>query len=51
MGETKLIKAIQLAQSGNRSNARRLLLKIIQEYPGNEIAWLWLVDVCDKNDE
>ncbi|MCD4752469.1 MAG: tetratricopeptide repeat protein [Anaerolineaceae bacterium] len=51
MGETKLIKAIQLAQSGNRPNARRLLLKIIQEHPGNEIAWLWLVDVCDKNDE
>ena len=43
--------AIQLAQQGQKEAARSKLMQIIQTEPGNQVAWLWLVDTCDTDTE
>lgn len=40
----QLINAIRLAKAGEKDTARQMLLKIVQEEPYNELAWIWLVD-------
>jgi len=43
---SQLHDAVQLAQAGNRQEARRLLWQVVQAEPNNEIAWLWLASVA-----
>lgn len=42
----QLHEAIQLAQSGQRSEARRLLERIVQQEPDRAVAWMWLATVA-----
>ncbi|MBN2048703.1 MAG: hypothetical protein JW750_12730 [Anaerolineaceae bacterium] len=51
MGDNRLNEAIQLAQKGKKHEARRLLVGIIRDEPRNEYAWMWLIEVCDSDDE
>ncbi len=44
MPSEELIRAISLARAGEKDSARHILLKIVQEEPHNEMAWIWLVD-------
>jgi WD40 repeat protein len=37
-------KAVARAQSGDKANARRIFLEIVETDPLNESAWLWLAD-------
>lgn len=46
-----LQKAVQLAQSGQRDEARALLLEIVAENPNHEAAWLWLASVAGSQQE
>jgi len=43
---SQLHDAVQLAQAGERQEARRLLWQVVQSEPNNEIAWLWLASVA-----
>lgn len=43
---SQLHDAVQLAQTGRRQEARRLLWQVVQSEPNNEIAWLWLASVA-----
>jgi hypothetical protein len=40
--EQKLRAGIAAAQSGDRPTARRLLEQVVEGYPDNELAWIWL---------
>jgi hypothetical protein len=44
MPSEQLIRAINLAKSGQKDIARQILLKIVEQEPHNEMAWIWLVD-------
>lgn len=39
-----LTRAIELIKSGNKREARKMLMKIVQAEPGNEKAWLWMAE-------
>ena len=49
--EARLNQAIRLSQQGEKKEARKILLQLIQENSRNEYAWLWLIDVCDSDRE
>lgn len=49
--QERLNQAIRLNKSGNKQEARKILLQLIQENSKNEYAWLWLIDVCDSDRE
>jgi hypothetical protein len=44
MQNASLQFAIQLARSGHKDEALRILLEIVKEEPRNETAWIWLAD-------
>jgi hypothetical protein len=44
MSSQDLNRAIQLARAGDKKTARHILLKVVQEQPSNEMAWIWLAD-------
>ncbi|GEM_PF-1187748 len=48
---SQLHRAIQLAQSGQRTEARALLLEFLQTHADHEAAWLWLAAVASDWDE
>lgn len=41
-------RAIQMARAGHRTEARDLLLKVVETEPGNETAWMWLSGLVDS---
>ncbi len=51
MVSQRLREAITAVQAGNRSQARALLLALLEEEPHNEMAWLWLSDVLEQPEE
>ena len=51
MPSEDLIRAISLARSGEKDSARHILLKIVEEEPHNEMAWIWLVDTMPTDAE
>lgn len=42
MNNSLLIQAINLAKTGNKNGAYKILVEIIKEDPQNEIAWFWM---------
>jgi twitching motility two-component system response regulator PilG len=46
-----LSSGIEAAQSGDRAEARNLLLRVTDEDPDNESAWLWLASISDYPEE
>ncbi len=42
---------IKAAQDGNRSEARKLLLRVTDAEPNNENAWLWLASISEYPEE
>src|SRR5512134_3861116 len=48
---TLLHQAVQLAQSGQRVEARQMLWQFLQTEPDNEVAWLWLASVAADQTE
>jgi CheY-like chemotaxis protein len=46
-----LKQAVALAKSGQKMEARALLLNAISQNPGNEMAWLWLGSVAETSEE
>lgn len=42
---------VKLAQEGNRSEARYLLLRVTESDPENETAWLWLASISEYPEE
>ncbi|MBZ0305784.1 MAG: hypothetical protein K8I82_06920 [Anaerolineae bacterium] len=49
--QNRLQQAIELAQQGQRSQARVLLLDIVAENPTLEMAWIWLATVAATPEE
>ncbi len=43
---SQLHQAVELAQAGQRDQARQLLLQFLQNEPNHEVAWLWLASVA-----
>lgn len=39
---------MQLARDGKRTEARDIFLRIVEEEPRNELAWMWLVGLVDS---
>jgi twitching motility two-component system response regulator PilG len=48
---TLLHQAVQLAQTGQRVEARQMLWQFLQTEPDNEVAWLWLASVAADQTE
>jgi CheY-like chemotaxis protein len=46
-----LSSGIEAAQSGDRAEARNLLLRVTDADPDNESAWLWLASISDFPEE
>lgn len=46
-----LHQAVELAQAGQREEARRLLWQYLQTSPDTEVAWLWLASVAADQTE
>jgi hypothetical protein len=51
MQDDLLPKAINLARSGQKEEARLLLVRILSANPHSEIAWLWLVECTQEHEE
>lgn len=49
--QTALQDAIRLAQSGQRTKARRLLEQVVRADPRQALAWMWLATVSTNRDE
>lgn len=49
--QTQLRDAIQLAQSGQRSEARHLLEGVVQQNPNDALAWMWLATLSTDRAE
>lgn len=43
-----LRQAMQLAREGRRGEARDIFLRIVEDDPRNEIAWMWLAGLVDS---
>jgi hypothetical protein len=43
--------AITLAQSGQRTEARRLLEQVVELDPGQSVAWMWLATISTNREE
>lgn len=51
-GNKQLLKqGIAQAKSGRREEARNLLMQYIEQDESNEMAWLWLSDVVDSDED
>jgi hypothetical protein len=48
---SKLQHAIQLIKEGDTDRARQLLTQILDEDPGQEVAWLWMTSVVDNDEQ
>ncbi len=46
-----LTEGIEAAQSGDRAEARNLLLKVTESEPENETAWMWLASISEYPEE
>ena len=42
---SQLQQAVELAQAGQREQARQLFRQFLQTEPDHEVAWLWLASV------
>jgi hypothetical protein len=51
MDEQLLSQAVELVKSGEKNAARDRLLKILESDQTNEIAWLWLVETLDNDQQ
>ncbi len=49
--DSLLQQAITAAHAGQRDEARQLLLRVLNERPRSELAWLWMSTVVDEPDE
>jgi hypothetical protein len=49
--QAALQDAIMLAQSGQRTEARRLLEQVVELDPGQALAWMWLATVSTDREE
>ena len=49
--ETAIETAIEAIKAGDREAGKRLLVRVIQQDPRNEMAWLWMTRVVDSNEE
>jgi len=49
--ERMLREGVKAAQDGDRSNARRLLLRVTEADENNENAWLWLASISEYPEE
>jgi len=47
----KLDQAVQLIKAGNKQAALPILKELIQNEPGNEMAWLWLYSCVDAPEQ
>jgi tetratricopeptide (TPR) repeat protein len=43
--------AIAKAKSGDKIEARDLLLQVVEENPRNEMAWMWLIGLVDSRED
>lgn len=51
-GVSRMLQAgVKAAQEGSRSEARSLLLQVVEAAPDNENAWLWLASISDYPEE
>ncbi len=48
---SELKEAINLAKSGNKTEAAKILSNILKEQPENEVAWLWLASCLKTNQQ
>lgn len=49
MNSPELLRhAIELARAGNRDAARDVFLRVVEEDPLNELAWMWLAGLVDS---
>lgn len=49
MNSPELLRhAIELARAGNRDAARDVFLRVVEEDPRNELAWMWLAGLVDS---
>src|SRR5512133_1556394 len=51
MNDTLFQRALELARSGQKAEARALLREILQADRSNEMAWLWYSDCVDTLEE
>ena len=51
MSSSLLHQAVELAQAGQREQARQMFLQFLQDEPDNEVAWLWVASVASDQDE
>lgn len=51
MADQRLWQAIGLSRAGDREGARRVLESIIEQDPQNAMAWVWMTEVTDNQDE
>ncbi len=51
MVQNRLQHAIELAQRGERAEARTLLLELVRDNPSLEMGWLWLATVATSPEE
>ncbi len=52
MAENNLLQqAIAAVRAGRELGARDMFLQIVEEYPQNELAWMWLIDLLDDLDD
>lgn len=49
MPSQDLMRAVQLARAGEKDAARRILLRLVQEDPTDEMIWIWLVDTMPSD--
>ncbi len=49
MPSQDLMRAVQLARAGEKDAARRILLRLVQQEPTDEMAWIWLVDTMPSD--
>lgn len=40
--------AIELARAGNKSDARDIFMRVVDDDPQNELAWMWLAGLVDS---
>jgi hypothetical protein len=51
MAENELQQAIAALKAGEKARGRSMLVRIIQQQPKNELAWLWLYDFVDSDEQ
>ena len=51
MANEKLREAIAWSKAGEKAKARELLQSLIESDPTNEMAWIWMTDTTESEDE